>query len=108
MANKYRDEIRPKIWGAPCKGIYHEGWLQFSRLSWESLDETYQAHRRAYSRIMERVGLESRNELEASSARLVEMNRIHPSSLHLQIPARVIYSFAIVVMRVVTREFHTR
>lgn len=56
MANKYRDEIRPRFGVLRAREFIMKDGYSFHD-SWESLDETYQAHRKAYSRIMERVGL---------------------------------------------------
>lgn len=56
MANKYRDEIRPRFGVLRAREFIMKDGYSFHD-SWESLDETYQAHRRAYSNIMERIGL---------------------------------------------------
>ncbi|MGQ9855534.1 MAG: proline--tRNA ligase [Fervidobacterium sp.] len=56
MANKYRDEIRPRFGVLRAREFIMKDGYSFHD-SWESLDETYQAHRKAYSNIMERIGL---------------------------------------------------
>lgn len=56
MANKYRDEIRPRFGVLRAREFIMKDGYSFHS-SFESLDETYQAHRKAYSNIMERIGL---------------------------------------------------
>ncbi|MGC8820526.1 MAG: proline--tRNA ligase [Fervidobacterium sp.] len=56
IANKYRDEIRPRFGVLRAREFIMKDGYSFHS-DWESLDETYQAHRRAYSNIMERIGL---------------------------------------------------
>ncbi len=56
IANKYRDEIRPRFGVLRAREFIMKDGYSFHS-SWESLDETYQKHREAYSRIMERIGL---------------------------------------------------
>ncbi|MCX7654656.1 MAG: proline--tRNA ligase [Fervidobacterium sp.] len=56
IANKYRDEIRPRFGVLRAREFIMKDGYSFHS-SFESLDETYQAHRKAYSNIMERIGL---------------------------------------------------
>jgi len=56
IANKYRDEIRPRFGVLRAREFIMKDGYSFHD-SWESLDETYRAHRKAYSNIMERIGL---------------------------------------------------
>ncbi len=56
MANKYRDEIRPRFGVLRAREFIMKDGYSFHS-DWESLDETYKAHRKAYSNIMERIGL---------------------------------------------------
>jgi len=56
MANKYRDEIRPRFGVLRAREFIMKDGYSFHD-NWDSLDETYKAHRRAYSNIMERIGL---------------------------------------------------
>jgi len=56
IANKYRDEMRPRFGVLRAREFIMKDGYSFHS-SWESLDETYQAHKQAYSRIMERIGL---------------------------------------------------
>ncbi|AMW32300.1 proline--tRNA ligase [Fervidobacterium islandicum] len=56
IANKYRDEIRPRFGVLRAREFIMKDGYSFHD-SWESLHETYKAHRQAYSNIMERLGL---------------------------------------------------
>jgi prolyl-tRNA synthetase len=56
IANKYRDEIRPRFGVLRAREFIMKDAYSFHD-SWESLDETYLKFKEAYSRIMERVGL---------------------------------------------------
>jgi len=56
MANKYRDEIRPRFGVLRAREFIMKDGYSFHD-NWDSLDETYKAHRRAYSNIMERIGI---------------------------------------------------
>ena len=56
IANKYRDELRPRFGLLRAREFIMKDAYSFHS-SWESLDEVYQAMRRAYERIMERIGL---------------------------------------------------
>ncbi|MDK2886966.1 MAG: prolyl-tRNA synthetase [Thermosipho sp. (in: thermotogales)] len=56
IANKYRDEIRPRFGVLRAREFIMKDAYSFHD-SWESLDETYLKFKEAYSKIMERVGL---------------------------------------------------
>jgi len=56
IANKYRDEIRPRFGIMRAREFIMKDAYSFHD-SWESLDETYGEFYKAYSRIMERLGL---------------------------------------------------
>ena len=56
IANKYRDELRPRFGLLRAREFIMKDAYSFHS-SWESLDEVYQAMRKAYERIMERIGL---------------------------------------------------
>ncbi|SHH33735.1 proline--tRNA ligase [Thermosipho atlanticus] len=65
IANKYRDEIRPRFGVLRAREFIMKDAYSFHD-SWESLDETYLKFKEAYSKIMERVGLRY-TVIEASS-----------------------------------------
>lgn len=56
IANKFRDEIRPRFGVLRAREFIMKDAYSFHD-SWESLDETYQLFKKAYSKIMERIGL---------------------------------------------------
>lgn len=56
IANKYRDEIRPRFGLLRAREFIMKDAYSF-HASWESLDETYEEFKKAYSRIMERLGV---------------------------------------------------
>ncbi|AAD35599.1 prolyl-tRNA synthetase [Thermotoga maritima MSB8] len=56
IANKYRDEIRPRFGLLRAREFIMKDAYSF-HASWESLDETYEQFKKAYSRIMERLGV---------------------------------------------------
>jgi len=56
VANKYRDEIRPRFGLLRAREFIMKDAYSFHS-SWESLDETYELFKEAYSRIMERLGV---------------------------------------------------
>ncbi len=56
IANKYRDELRPRFGLLRAREFVMKDAYSFHS-SWESLDEVYRQMRRAYERIMERIGL---------------------------------------------------
>ncbi|ONN27680.1 prolyl-tRNA synthetase [Thermosipho affectus] len=56
IANKYRDEIRPRFGVLRAREFIMKDAYSFHS-SWESLDETYKKFKEAYSRILERIGL---------------------------------------------------
>ncbi|MCD6550836.1 proline--tRNA ligase [Thermotoga sp.] len=56
IANKYRDEIRPRFGLLRAREFIMKDAYSFHS-SWESLDETYERFKEAYSRIMERLGV---------------------------------------------------
>jgi len=56
IANKYRDEIRPRFGVLRAREFIMKDAYSFHD-SWESLNDTYLKFKEAYSKIMERVGL---------------------------------------------------
>lgn len=56
IANKYRDEIRPRFGILRAREFIMKDAYSFHR-DWQSLDETYKDFYRAYSKIVERIGL---------------------------------------------------
>jgi len=56
IANKYRDEIRPRFGILRAREFIMKDAYSFHR-DWESLDATYRDFYRAYSKIIERIGL---------------------------------------------------
>lgn len=56
IANKYRDEIRPRFGVMRAREFIMKDGYSFHN-TYESLNEVYEAHRKAYSNIMERIGL---------------------------------------------------
>ncbi|ABR29941.1 prolyl-tRNA synthetase [Thermosipho melanesiensis] len=65
IANKYRDEIRPRFGVLRAREFIMKDAYSFHD-SWESLDEVYKKFKEAYSRILERIGLRY-TVIEASS-----------------------------------------
>ncbi|MFO7881353.1 MAG: proline--tRNA ligase [Kosmotogaceae bacterium] len=59
IANKYRDEIRPRFGLMRAREFIMKDAYTF-HTSWDSLDESYKDFYSAYSRIMERVGMRYR------------------------------------------------
>ncbi|WP_126992949.1 proline--tRNA ligase [Thermosipho globiformans] len=56
ITTKFRDEIRPRFGVLRAREFIMKDAYSFHD-SWESLDETYQLFKNAYSKIMERIGL---------------------------------------------------
>lgn len=56
ITTKFRDEIRPRFGVLRAREFIMKDAYSFHD-SWESLDETYQLFKDAYSKIMERIGL---------------------------------------------------
>lgn len=56
IANKYRDEIRPRFGLMRAREFIMKDAYSF-HTNWESLDKAYKDFYKAYSRIMERIGL---------------------------------------------------
>lgn len=56
IANKYRDEIRPRFGLLRAREFVMKDAYSFHS-SWESLDEVYELFKKAYSKIMERLGV---------------------------------------------------
>ena len=56
IANKYRDELRPRFGLLRAREFVMKDAYSF-HTDWESLDEVYQKMRRAYENIMKRIGL---------------------------------------------------
>ncbi len=59
IANKYRDEIRPRFGLMRAREFIMKDAYTF-HTNWDSLDESYRDFYSAYSKIMERVGLQYR------------------------------------------------
>ncbi len=56
IANKYRDELRPRFGLLRAREFVMKDAYSFHS-NWESLDEVYQKMRKAYENIMKRIGL---------------------------------------------------